>query len=319
MNTISNDPYGVTFLVPIFNAEKYLREALQSICDQTIENFKVLMIDDYSTDSTVDIAKSFLKDPRFKIVHNSGEKGLVSCLNFGLSQIDTPWVARFDSDDVCLPDRLREQIDYLRAHPDIVVLGTHFQMFGDMGITNIVKHPEHPVEVAWKFCWNTRLGHPTVMFKKDVILEFGGYPHKRAEDFFLFSKISKTYSVGNVPQILLKYRWHGENKSFLERQDIGREVYEVCSTSLEYFGVPSYLHEDFVTFHWGHRVRAARAVKSLYWSIRIYFKVLSGCESSRRISGFCFVFPKVLATLMYYSTLQLKYRLLKFRNVLLKS
>src|ERR1700712_449026 len=117
-----NERHKITVLMPAYNAGKYIREAIISVLGQTHRDFELMVINDGSTDDTVSVVLSF-NDPRISIV-NKEHEGIAEALNTGLQLSDTYYIARFDADDVCMPDRLEKQFNFLEDHPDYVLVGS---------------------------------------------------------------------------------------------------------------------------------------------------------------------------------------------------
>jgi len=113
----------VTVLMPVYNGEKYLNEAIDSILGQTFKDFKFLIINDGSTDGTADILKSY-KDSRIKVTNNEKNIGLTKSLNKGLKMAKSEYIARMDADDISLPTRLQKQVEFMDSHPKVGVCGT---------------------------------------------------------------------------------------------------------------------------------------------------------------------------------------------------
>src|ERR1041385_423561 len=116
------DRQKITVLMPAYNAGKYIREAIESVLRQTHSNFELLIVNDGSTDDTVSVILSF-DDPRIVLV-NKEHEGIAQALNTGLRLAYTHYVARFDADDICMPDRLEKQFNFLEDHPDYVMVGS---------------------------------------------------------------------------------------------------------------------------------------------------------------------------------------------------
>ncbi|HTK19974.1 MAG TPA: glycosyltransferase family A protein, partial [Mucilaginibacter sp.] len=112
----------ITVLMPAYNAGKYIREAIESVLRQTHCNFELLIVNDGSTDNTVCVVLSF-NDPRIVLV-NKEHEGIAQALNTGLRLAEGHYVARFDADDICMPDRLEKQFNFLEDHPDYVLTGS---------------------------------------------------------------------------------------------------------------------------------------------------------------------------------------------------
>ena len=199
----------VTVLMPVYNAEKYLAEAIESILNQTYKSFDFLIINDGSTDSSLKIIQDYAeKDNRIKIISREN-KGLIATLNEGLDTIDTKYIARMDADDISLPKRLEKQVKFMEKNDDIVVCGTGIITFNQDG--TIRKHimPSDEIEIKVSLLSHCVLMHPTVILRKDVLdKERFRYnsKHRNIEDYGLWQLISNKYKLGNLTDILLKYR-----------------------------------------------------------------------------------------------------------------
>lgn len=198
----------VTVLIPAYNAEKTLRDTLDSISNQSYQNLEILVIDDGSSDSTYDIASRY-EDPRLKVlqIENSG---ISAALNLGLKLAKGELIARIDSDDLAEKDRIELQVNAFKNNKDLVLLGSSVSYIDDFGkvigrnfcFTNkkIIKKNLHLHNFFW---------HPTVMYRTDYALKVGGYENKLSglfEDYFFFLKLSKYGDVSNLPYTLTKYR-----------------------------------------------------------------------------------------------------------------
>ncbi|MDQ3072975.1 MAG: glycosyltransferase family 2 protein, partial [Bacteroidota bacterium] len=115
----------VTVLTSVYNGEEYLREAIESILNQSFTDYEFLIVNDGSTDKTAEILAGYF-DPRIRIIHNNKNKGLSFSLNSGLEASFGVYVARQDADDISLRDRLRKQVDFMEKNPQIHVCGTWF-------------------------------------------------------------------------------------------------------------------------------------------------------------------------------------------------
>ena len=202
----------VTFLLPVYNGEKFLSEALESIQKQTFENFEVLIINDGSSDGTQEIIDSFMsRDARFRCISREN-RGLIKSLNEGLDAIKTKYIARMDADDLCHPQRLELQLKYMDANPDIGISGTNTKYFG-LKETDMNYPVEHEKLVALlpyvpSFC------HPSVIIRREV-LEKNSLRYDEqfidSEDYKLWLDLSDVTRFGSLPHPLLYYRTHGES------------------------------------------------------------------------------------------------------------
>ncbi len=201
----------VSVLMPVYNAEKYLRESIDSVLNQTYKNFEFIIINDGSTDTSPDIVRSY-NDPRIVFVDNKQNSGLVSVLNQGLDLAHGEYIARMDADDISLPNRFGTQIEFMETHPKVGVLGASFHIFG--GIDRIETKKKYPnLRYVLKI---SPVGHPTVMMRRSVIEKYGlryDPQYKHAEDYELWMRILRFTKIANMNRVLLNYRWSGDNVS----------------------------------------------------------------------------------------------------------
>lgn len=204
----------VSIIIPSFNEPiEVLRESLDSVVAQTMGDFECLVIDESTLPEAAAACRALCeRDVRFRYVHPDTRIGLAASLNLGLSMASAPLVARFDSDDICLPDRLERQTAYLDAHPDVGVLGGGLEIFSTEGGTIAIRHyPVAPRAIERSFQTTTPIAHPTVMMRKAVLDHCGGYdPSFRfAEDLDLWLRmLNHGVRFANLPEVLVRYRQH---------------------------------------------------------------------------------------------------------------
>lgn len=213
-----NNP-RVTVLMPAYNAGKYIAEAIQSVLKQSFEDFELLIVNDGSTDHTVKIIKSF-HDPRIVLVHQEN-KGIAAALNNGLSKSRAPYIARFDADDICTPERLRIQYDFIVAYPEYNIIGSAADYLDVDGNYIFTLHPEahlHEEIQALKYTICPFI-HSSVFYKKEVILVAGGYNEHAYtfEDHFLWASILRHTKACNLSQALIKVRLNPESITIDEK------------------------------------------------------------------------------------------------------
>ena len=204
----------VSVLMPAYNVEKYVGEAIESILNQTYKDFEFIIINDGSTDNTANIIQEYAKkDKRIKFINNKKNQGLITVLNQGLDLCKGEFIARMDSDDISLPERFAKQIKYMDEHPECGVCGTfayHFFVSGKKGW--IWKQPEN-VLICDLLKRNPMI-HPTVFIRKQVIDNFGikyNKEYKHAEDYGLWLDLIHYTQIHNIPEVLLNYRVHDTN------------------------------------------------------------------------------------------------------------
>ncbi len=210
---IVNNP-EVAILMPVYNGEKYLHEAIDSILSQTFGNFVFIIIDDGSTDKTVEIIKSY-NDNRIKLLLNEKHMGISYSLNKGILSSNTKYIARMDCDDISLPNRIKEQVNFMNENLDIGVCGTYVEIFG-FNKNRIQKFPLKNKDIKFKLLSDNPLNHPTVIMRRNVLNENGllyNVNYDGAEDYDLWERLSVFTKLENLPKVLLKYREHANQIS----------------------------------------------------------------------------------------------------------
>lgn len=207
----------ITVLLPVYNGERFLREAVESILSQTFRDFEFLIINDGSTDASGAILREYAsKDSRIILVEQEN-RGLVATLNRGMQLAHAPLIARMDADDISLPDRLRMQKEYLDVHPEIAVLGSNVIIIDEHGKQNETWIcPRYGQEMDSTIPRGSPVAHPAVMMRRDVVISIGGYrrAYRRAQDYDLWLRLHKIVGIDNLPEILLQLRKHKDNISF---------------------------------------------------------------------------------------------------------
>ncbi|ECQ7164294.1 glycosyltransferase [Campylobacter jejuni] len=208
---MNNVPY-ISVVMPTYNREKYVAEAIESILNQSFTNFEFIIIDDGSSDNTCKIIEEFAKrDCRIIFLKNTCNKGIVYTLNRGIKLSKGKYIARMDDDDTSVFNRFQKQIEYLDKNEDIVVLGSYVESSDENGI----KHPTwvdvdsaNLVEVMLNF--KCPISHPNVIIRKDFLFQNNIYYRKEyqyAEDYGLWMEIIfNGGKIENYPEILLKHR-----------------------------------------------------------------------------------------------------------------
>lgn len=222
----------VTILLPVYNAEKYVSQAIDSILKQTFEDFELLIINDGSTDESEEIIFSF-KDPRIRYLKNTQNRKLVDTLNKGIESARGEYIARMDADDISLPARLQKQVSFLDNNPLVGVCGTWYQNFGVRN--NVVKTPVDDTSIKTFLFFNSPFCHPTVVFRKELLLRHNlKYDNiLYAEDYMLWVKLSRLTEMANMPEVLLLYREHEKNISSTNRPNQVRNANVIRSVYLE--------------------------------------------------------------------------------------
>lgn len=206
----------ITVLFPVYNASAYLKEAMDSILNQTFKEFEFLVINDGSTDESVEIIESY-EDGRIRLVHNEENLGLIATLNKGIDLIDSKYIVRADADDICLPERLHQQYNFMEANPDIGISGTWHEMLGHpSGRKRGTKYSTDDDMIRIKHMYQVHLTHGTSIIRKEVLDEHNlrfDPDFKHAEDYDLFVRMSMYCKMSNIPEVLYLVRYHESSVS----------------------------------------------------------------------------------------------------------
>lgn len=200
----------VNVVMSVYNDEHYLRQAMESILNQTFRDFEFIIINDGSTDRTPKILRNF-DDDRIILVENPHRIGLAQSLNKGLRMARGKYIARMDADDVSHPMRLDLQVQFLDAHPEIALLGTAFAVKDQAtGKIREIRHPTTGGAIREFLCEDNPFCHGSVMARLECMLGVGGYRPEFAlsQDYDLFLRVAEAYEMANLEEVLYQRHWH---------------------------------------------------------------------------------------------------------------
>lgn len=230
---------AVTVLMPVYNARKHVREAMDSILGQTFTDFEFLIIDDGSTDPTPEIVSSYA-DPRIRFIRNGENHGISAVLNQGIALASSDLIARMDADDISYPERLESQVSFLLEHSEIALLSTWARVVTADRVpvrTEKWKAPYYYYNLNFS-CW---IYHPTVMYRRGAVAASGGYSTFYAEDHNLWWQLARNYRIHNLPEVLLDYRLAGESLSRVTR----KREYDAAQQEQVVRNIRYYTGDDF--------------------------------------------------------------------------
>jgi hypothetical protein len=201
----------VSVVLPVFNAEPYLNEALASILEQSLTNFELIAINDGSTDDSGRIlTEHAARDSRIHVVSREN-RGLSRSLNEGLEAARANYVAIMNADDVAIPDRLSNQAAFLDAHPSVAAVGGQVRlMLADGKVGPATRLPQTPAAIRRFLKRMSPFAHPAVMLRRQAALAAGGYRPQiqPAEDLDLWLRLAERHDLANLPDVVLHYRLH---------------------------------------------------------------------------------------------------------------
>jgi glycosyltransferase involved in cell wall biosynthesis len=199
----------ISVILPAYNAELYLKEAIDSILAQTFTDFELIVINDGSTDKTEEIILAY-EDERIVYIKNEQNLGLIGTLNKGMDLAKGKYIARMDADDICFPQRFAKQVDFLEENQEYIICGTAAYRFYDhISDGKAFNPPLNDENIRVRLFFNSGFIHPSVMFRADAVrnhhLRFS-YDYKYAEDYFFWIDLLKYGKGFNLKEKLLYYR-----------------------------------------------------------------------------------------------------------------
>lgn len=240
---------AISVVMPAYNAERYIEQAIISILNQTLTNFELLIIDDASTDKTPSIIKKYQrKDARIKVIVNKTNLQIARSLNKLIKLARSEFVARMDADDVSFPRRLFLQYELIKKDKEIAVVGTDMVII-DKGGVPISKreYPDNDKKLKGAMFRYSPFAHPVVMFRKKVFEEFGGYDVNLVpcEDIDLWFKIGSKYKFASIPQPLIYYRIVPYSNSTKSLKDLELLGFKIKIDAIKKYGCKPSLYDVF--------------------------------------------------------------------------
>jgi len=230
----------VTVLMPVYNTEKYLKEAMDSVLNQTFGDFEFLIIDDGSTDNSVEIIKSYA-DKRIRLIRNESNIKLIATLNKGIDISKGKYICRVDADDICINTRIEKQAGFMEAHPDYAACSSGVEIFfenTDRSFNIIYK--KFTDEIRIMTLYQNHFVHPASFIRKDFINERNLRFNKNfihSEDYYFFVKLSEIGNLYNVNEVLVRVRKHLSNVSVLNSDIQDRNSINVIKYQLKKIGI----------------------------------------------------------------------------------
>ncbi|MCF8463889.1 MAG: glycosyltransferase family 2 protein [Flavobacteriales bacterium] len=274
--SIPNMDALVTVLLPAYNAEKYVSEAIKSILQQSYTKFELLIINDGSTDRTKEIILSF-NDARITYVENEKNLGLIATLNKGIELIGTKYILRADADDICLPTRIEKQVRFMELNPEIGICGSWFDNFGSYEGAGARYAAEHQ-QIRFKQLYQIHISHGTSIIRSAVLKEHQiqfdpQFPH--AEDYDIFDRLGNVTRLSNLQEVLYLVRSHGNKVSnlFSNKQEesstnVKLRIFKTIGMQVSVADLQLYrglCHQEYEAVL-EHTNRVASMVTELYWA-----------------------------------------------------
>lgn len=224
MENKTNDTPLISVIMPIYNEEEYIADCIKSIQSQTLKSFEFIIIDDCSTDRTVEIIeelKAKTGDERIVLVKGEINKGLTKNLNIALGMAKGKYIARMDGDDIAVPERFEKQVKYLEEHPEIILISCNTNTFGDQSLVSDYAAP--PEVLKCRMLIRPVMGHPGFMFRRELFEKYGIYYDEHfisAQDYDIAARVVKEHKIGVAPEVLVRYRSH---KGQVSQAGVGKQ------------------------------------------------------------------------------------------------
>lgn len=215
----------ISVLFPVYNGERFLEEAIDSVLKQTFRDFELLILLEYGSNAASrEIVERKKTDNRIRVIENKESKlGLAESLNFGMKEARGEYIARMDADDISLPKRFEKQVRFLDKHPDVVMCGTAMKGLYDDGHMDKRGYFTDSGSIRFECMLGNPFGHPTVMWRKEAFLReklfYRNTPY--SEDFELWKRVVELFPCANLKDYLLLYRLHGESASAIYSDTLG--------------------------------------------------------------------------------------------------
>lgn len=220
----------VSVLTPIYNTNpEHLREMIESVLNQSFQDFEFLILNDSPENTELDdIIKSY-DDKRIVYIKNDKNMGISGSRNKLLHLAKGEYLAILDHDDICMPDRLKREVEFLDLHPGVGVVSGWMRIFGAKN--RLLKNPEKNYEIKLALMDNCAIYHTAAMMRASVLrdndIEYENY-YSPAEDHRLWIRLMDVTNFYNIPEILVKYRWHNDNTSISQLSKMNEKIMELC-------------------------------------------------------------------------------------------
>jgi len=200
----------ISVVMSVYNGELYLDEAIQSILTQTYSKFEFIIIDDGSTDNSLEIIKKYKKEDSRIVLISRENRGLIYSLNEGIFLAKGKYIARMDADDISTHNRFKEQCTFMEEHKEVGVCGSFVELFYENNNTKHWTFPTKNDELKTRLLFSVPVAHPSVLIRKSIIDKYSlvyEEEYKNAEDYAFWLEFSNYTKFANINQVLLKYRY----------------------------------------------------------------------------------------------------------------
>jgi glycosyltransferase involved in cell wall biosynthesis len=229
--------------MPVYNGERFLRPAIESILCQTFGDFEFVIVDDGSTDGSEQIIRSY-GDVRIRLLRNGENSGITKSLNYGIDSAIGEYICRMDADDVSVKDRLEKQVTFMDSHPGIALAGSGVVLIDAMGKETGTEHfPLSQRDIKRRIFVHNPFAHSTVIIRSAVLQHCGKYDTRflHNEDYDLWLRIAAQYPVANIEEPLVLRRIHEQNITVEKESELVRyRMKTIRNAIFQYYKKPLY-------------------------------------------------------------------------------
>lgn len=260
--------------MPMYNGERYVGAAIDSILAQSYTDFELVIINDGSTDGSAQVVGSY-RDPRIVYVENPANTGLANVRNMGLDIVRGEYIAWLDCDDISLPQRLERQVDLLDANPRVGLCGTWVKTL-DGATEDVWRYPVNPDFLRSRMLFDDPLTTSSIMMRAACVRKLGlrfDVNHPPAEDYELWERISRDWGLANLPEVLTLYRTHSMQTSVVKAQKLRESAWGIQNRMLVQLGIEAsaaeaQLHLD-IGVGWRYLADMERVMDSERWLLKL--------------------------------------------------
>jgi len=245
---MKKSPVAITVLLPVYNAEKYIAETVESILKQTFSDFEFIIIDDGSTDRSLEILQGYAANDQRVLLISRENKGVVETVCEGFLLSRGQYIARIDADDIALPGRLEIEYEFLQSHPDVVCVGSDFELIDykgrQIGLVELPKGSDRIEQLL--LAGECPIANPSTMVVKSAVDSVGGFNLGvfPAEDYALWVALLEIGEIENLSTVLLKYRIHKESVTQTSNLAMIQKTKEVCEAACQARGIACSFDEN---------------------------------------------------------------------------
>ncbi|MEZ6256038.1 MAG: glycosyltransferase [Patescibacteria group bacterium] len=219
----------VTVVVPVYNGAKYVIEAVESIQNNTFKDFEVMLVNDGSpADNSAQICGDLAKKySNIRFTNFEKNRGLAEVINYCIKNANGKYIARLNQDDIMLPNRLQEQVNFLNNNPSVVVVGSWITLFKHNGEEQILEYMPNDTSIKKTWYFVGPFSDPTTMYRRDTALKIGLYEQKYwpADDSHFWFKMGHAGKLANIQHPLVRVRWHDDAGSLVYARKMAVSLY----------------------------------------------------------------------------------------------